>query len=306
MKILLTGASGFLGQSVLEKLLNSGYRDIVYPRSYQYDLVDNNQVETLFKRNKPDRVIHLAADVGGIGANMKNPASFFYNNICMGINLIHNCYLFNVKHFTFVSTVCSYPKFCEAPFREESIWNGYPEETNAPYGIAKKSVMVMLQSYKAQYGLDGCCLVPTNLYGPRDNFDDSKSHVIPALIKKFIKAKESGAKEVVCWGTGKATREFLYVDDAAEAIVRGMEKINDPSPINLGSGYEISIGDLVQKIGEFVGYEGEIVWDTSKPDGQPKRFLDTSRAKRLLDWEANTVFDDGLKNTIKWYSNAVN
>lgn len=305
MKILLTGARGFLGGYVFESLVNEGYRDILAPTREQYDLTNTGHVESLFKKYQPEYVVHLAADVGGIGANMNNPGRFFYNNISMGINLVENARIYGVKHFTFVGTVCSYPKFCFSPFREESIWSGYPEETNAPYGIAKKSIITMLQAYKAQYGLNSCCLIPTNLYGPRDHFNESKSHVIPALIKKFVDAKNNKLKSVECWGTGNATREFLYVEDAAEAIVRAVGEINDPSPINLGSGFEISIRDLVQKIRVEVGYDGDVLWDTSKPDGQPKRFLDTSRAKELIGWEASTGFDEGIRNTIRWY-NALN
>jgi GDP-L-fucose synthase len=302
MKILLTGARGFLGGYVFESLVNKGHRDILTPTREQYDLTNADHVGSLFKRYEPDYVVHLAADVGGIGANMNNPGRFFYNNISMGINLVENARIYGVKHFTFVGTVCSYPKFCFSPFREESIWSGYPEETNAPYGIAKKSIITMLQAYKAQYGLNSCCLIPTNLYGPRDHFDESKSHVIPALIKKFVDAKNNKLESVECWGTGSATREFLYVEDAAEAIVQAIGKIDDPSPINLGSGFEISIRDLVQKIRLEVGYDGDVLWDTSKPDGQPKRFLDTSRAKELIGWEASTGFDEGIRNTIRWYN----
>jgi nucleoside-diphosphate-sugar epimerase len=248
----------------------------------------------------------LAAEVGGIGANMANPGRFFYANASMGINLVENARLFNVKKFVFVSTVCSYPKICNIPFSEKDIWNGYPEETNAPYGIAKKSIMVMLQGYKQQYGLNSCVLIPTNLYGPNDNFDDNSSHVIPALIKKMIVAKREFRDVVNCWGTGNATREFLYVKDAARAVVLGLMKIDNPEPINLGSGEEISIRDLVYKIKSIVEYEGDIKWETNKPDGQPRRLVDTNRAWERLNWSAATRFDDGLEETIQWYLSTKN
>lgn len=307
MRILLTGKSGFLGGYVYEELQNQGYRDIIALRKNSYDLTNKAKVFDMFNVYRPEKVIHLAADVGGIGANMQSPGSFFYNNISMGINMVEASRHYKVKHFTFVSTVCSYPKFCSVPFREEDIWNGYPEETNAPYGIAKKSIMQMMRAYGDQYGFKGCCLIPTNLYGPKDHFEESKSHVIPAIIKKFVEAKKQGLNKVECWGTGSATREFLYVEDAARGIVAGMERFDDPSvPINLGSGYEISIKNLVEKIKKIVGYEGEILWDTTKPDGQPRRFLDTTRSKKLLGWESKTDFDTGIKNTIEWYVNADN
>jgi len=301
MKILVTGGAGFLGQNVVKKLLSQGYQDVVVVRKADCDLTNFEQTGSYLRSVSPDVILHLAADVGGIGANMVNPGRFFYNNISMGINLVEHARLMNIKKFVFVSTVCCYPKFCPAPFQESEIWNGYPEETNAPYGIAKKSIMVMMQSYKAQYGLNGCVVIPTNLYGPNDSFDDDKSHVIPALIKKLVGAKRDNLPSIQCWGSGNATREFLYVKDASCGIVRGLEKIDDPYPINLGSGFEISIRDLVYKIKDMVGYEGIIQWDCNKPDGQPRRFLDISRAKNLLDWEAKTDFDAGLKNTIEYY-----
>lgn len=301
MKILVTGGAGFLGQSVVKQLYTKGYNDVVILRKSECDLTNFEQTGSYLKSISPDVILHLAADVGGIGANMVNPGRFFYNNISMGINLVEHSRLMNIKKFVFVSTVCCYPKFCPAPFKESDIWNGYPEETNAPYGIAKKSIMIMLQGYKAQYGLNSCVLIPTNLYGPNDSFDDGKSHVIPALIKKLVGAKRDNLPSIQCWGSGNATREFLYVNDASCGIVKALEKIDDPDPINLGSGFEISIRDLVYKIKDMVGYEGIIDWDSNKPDGQPRRFLDISKAKNLLDWEAKTNFDTGLRNTIDYY-----
>lgn len=301
MDIILTGGNGFLGKYVLEELYKRGHKDVYVPRSAQYDLTTNHGIEQLFEIHKPKQVIHLAARVGGIGANMENPGKFFYDNMSMGLNLIENSRKFGIEKFVFVSTVCSYPKHCPVPFKEEDIWNGYPEETNAPYGIAKKAIGVMLEGYRKQYGLKGACLIPTNLYGPGDNFNPNSSHVIPALIKKFVDAKEQGLPNVSCWGTGSATREFLYAPDAAVAVVDAFERVDNPVPINLGSGDELSIRDLVQRICAIVGYDGEILWDASKPDGQPKRFLDTSRAREMLGWSAGTSFDEGIKKTYEWY-----
>jgi GDP-L-fucose synthase len=303
MKILVTGGSGFLGSFVIDNLKKKYSSDIaIYsPRSSEYDLVNKNDVDKLYKNTSPDVVIHLAARVGGIGANESNPGKFFYDNMSMGLHMVEGAREYNVNKFIFVSTVCGYPKFTPAPFKEEDMWNGYPEETNAPYGIAKKAIMVMLQGYHSQYGLNGVVLVPTNLYGPRDHFDPSVSHVIPALIKKFVDAKESGNKNVMVWGDGSATREFLYVDDAARAIVESVDKIDDPDPINLGSNYEISIWDLAKKVGLVVGYDGEIVFEKSKPNGQPRRLLNTDKALNKLGWKASMDFDTGLRNTVEWY-----
>lgn len=302
MSIVVTGGNGFLGRFVLNKL-RSQYNNVVTFGRKEYDLVDNDNVKKMYETYRPSAVVHLAAEVGGIGANMANPGRFFYSNMAMGLNLVENARIYNVDKFVFVSTVCSYPKFTAAPFKESDIWNGYPEETNAPYGIAKKSIMVMLQGYRAQYGLKSCVLVPTNLYGPYDNFNPDSSHVIPALIKKCVDAKKDNAPYIECWGDGSATREFLYVEDAAEGILRGLKYDGEPDPINLGSGYEISIKDLIEKIKDIVGYPGEIRWDNSKPNGQPRRYLDTNRAKQLLAWEAKTDFDRGLYNTVNFYLN---
>ena len=303
MKILLTGGGGFLGRFVYQELLNRNYgqTDIFIPRKKDYDLTDYGTVKKLFEDHKPDTVIHLAAEVGGIGANMANPGRFFYSNMVMGSNLIEMSRLYGVSQFVQIGTVCAYPKFCDAPFMEEDIWDGYPEETNAPYGVAKKALFVMLEAYKKQYGLNSCVIVPTNLYGPFDNFDPESSHVIPALIRKFIIAKKRNFPNVSCWGDGSATREFLYVEDAARAVVNGMEKVKDPSPINVGSGHEISILLLADKIKELVNYSGDILWDSDKPNGQPRRVLNIAKAKQLLDWEPKREFVSGLKTTIDWY-----
>jgi GDP-L-fucose synthase len=303
MNILVTGGSGFLGSFVVERLQQNYAKGvgILCPRSFEYDLVDITQTHNLYRSYKPDIVIHLAARVGGIGANMENPGKFFYDNISMGINVVECARQHDVKKVIFVSTVCAYPKFTPVPFKEDSMWDGYPEETNAPYGIAKKSIMVMLQGYCSQYNLKSAVLVPTNLYGPRDHFDPNISHVIPALIKKFVDAKKYNDKEVMVWGDGSATREFLYVEDAARGIVSAIDNVDSPEPINLGSGYEISIKDLSEKIKLFLGYQGDIVFEKSKPNGQPRRLLSTERAFNKLGWKATTDFNSGLKNTIDWY-----
>jgi GDP-L-fucose synthase len=301
MNIVVTGGYGFLGKAVMDILSKNDQYSVYTFHSKDFDLTKNNDVKKMYKFYKPDIVVHLAAEVGGIGANMANPGRFFYSNMSMGLNLIECGRLNNLKKFVFVSTVCSYPKYTPAPFKECDIWNGYPEETNAPYGIAKKSIATMLQAYKHQYGLNGCVLVPTNLYGPFDNFDPYSSHVIPALIHKVFMAKKNNAKFIECWGDGDATREFLYVKDAALGIVQGMMVIDDPDPINLGSGVEITIKDLVTKIMYFMDYKGDIVWNCSKPNGQPRRLLDVSKANRVLGWKANMDFDNGLQNTIDYY-----
>lgn len=303
VKILLTGGSGFLGRFVLKELVSRGFSfdDIFVVRSKEYDLTDYNNVYRLYQDTNPSIVIHLAAEVGGIGANMANPGRYFYSNMSMGLNLIECGRNFGIDKFVQIGTVCAYPKICRVPFVEEDIWNGYPEETNAPYGVAKKALFVMLDAYKKQYGLKSAVLVPCNLYGPYDNFDPTSSHVIPALIRKFYEAKRDGIDSVVCWGDGGATREFLFVTDAAKAIVESLFKVDDPYPINLGGGMEISIKDLAEKIGRFVGYEGNIVWDESKPNGQPRRFLNITKAEKLLAWTPKKNLDAGLKETIEWY-----
>ncbi|GAB4489493.1 MAG: GDP-L-fucose synthase [Thermodesulfovibrionales bacterium] len=300
-RIVVTGGAGFLGRAVVQRLKQAGCADIFVPRSSQYNLIVQEQVSRLYRDARPDIVIHLAAVVGGIGANRENPGRFFYENLMMGVQLIDEARLCGLEKFVCIGTICAYPKFTPVPFREEDLWNGYPEETNAPYGIAKKALLVQLQAYREQYGLNGIYLLPVNLYGPGDNFDPGSSHVIPALIKKCIDAVESGAREIVVWGTGAATREFLYVDDAAEGIVLAAERYDGPEPVNLGAGFEISIQDLVEKVASLAGFRGDIVWDRTKPDGQPRRLLDVSRAERHFGFRAKKSFDEGLKETIAWY-----
>jgi GDP-L-fucose synthase len=300
-RVTVSGGNGFLGSFVVEKLHASGCKEIFSPRSRDYDLREKSQAEKLFHDAKPDVFIHLAAVVGGIGANRANPGTFFYDNAMMGINSIEAARVASTKKFVCAGTICSYPKFTPVPFREDNIWNGYPEETNAPYGLAKKMLLVQLQSYGQQYGMNGIYLTPVNLYGPRDNFDLESSHVIPALIRKCLEAKGKNAPEIVAWGTGTATREFLYVEDAATAIVTAAEKYEKAEPVNLGSGEEISIKALLEQICVATGYHGTIRWDATKPDGQPRRCLDTSRAASEFGWRATTNLNDGLKKTIAWY-----
>lgn len=303
VKILLTGGSGFLGRFVLKELVSRGFSfdDIFVVRSKEYDLTDYNSVCRLYQDTNPSIVIHLAAEVGGIGANMANPGRYFYSNMSMGLNLIECGRKFGIDKFVQIGTVCAYPKICNVPFAEEDIWSGYPEETNAPYGVAKKALFVMLDAYKKQYGLKSAVLVPCNLYGPYDNFDQASSHVIPALIRKFYEAKRDGIDSVICWGDGGATREFLFVTDAAKAIAESLFKIDDPYPINLGGGLEISIKDLAERICGLLKFEGKINWDSSKPNGQPRRFLNISRAEKLLGWKPLVNLDAGLQETISWY-----
>jgi GDP-L-fucose synthase len=300
-KIVVTGGAGFLGSHVIEKLRARGYRDIFVPRQAQYDLTREADVERLYADQKPQVVLHLAAEVGGIGANRSNPGRFFFANMAMGLHLIEGARKHRVKKFVQTGTICAYPKFTPIPFQESELWNGYPEETNAPYGVAKKALLVMCQSYRQQYGLNAIYLLPVNLYGPRDNFHPESSHVIPALIRKCVEARKRGDESITCWGTGQASREFLYVDDCAEALVKAMESYESPEPVNLGSGQEITIKRLVETVARLSGFNGKIVWDSSKPDGQPRRCLDVSRAKEQFGFVAQTSLEDGLKKTIQWF-----
>lgn len=303
-RFVVTGGSGFLGSHVVRALEARGAQQITVPRSAGYDLREHEAVLRLLDDTQPDVIIHMAAVVGGIGANREHPAEFFYDNLMMGTQLLHEAWRKGVRKFVTIGTVCAYPKFTPVPFHEDDIWNGYPEETNAPYGLAKKMLLVQGQAYRQQYGYDSIYLLPTNLYGPGDNFDPRSSHVIPALIRKFVEAKERGDSDVVAWGTGVATREFLYVDDAAEGIVLAAERYDQPEPVNLGSSSEISIRDLTYLIREMVGFEGDVVWDATKPDGQPRRKLDTSRAEAEFGFKAAMPFREGLQRTIDWYLGA--
>lgn len=298
--VVVTGGAGFLG-SFLVPMLEERGAEIIIPRRRDYDLTEQADTRRLFIAANPDIVIHLAAEVGGIGANRGNPGRFFYANMAMGLNMIEESRRSGLSKFVQVGTVCAYPKFTPVPFREEELWNGYPEETNAPYGIAKKSLLVMLQGYREQYGLNGIYLLPVNLYGPRDNFDLESSHVIPALIRKFIAARDEGRDAVEVWGTGAASREFLYVEDAARAILMATEQYDGPEPVNVGAGREVTIRELIETIGKLTGYTGSIVWDTTKPDGQPRRMLETSRARDWFGFEADVELEDGLATTIAWW-----
>jgi GDP-L-fucose synthase len=300
-RILVTGGSGFLGEKVLERLADHAVAEVFAPRSSEYDLRELDAVRSVLADTRPDVVIHLAAVVGGIGANMATPGQFFYENAIMGIQLIEESRLAGLDRFVCVGTVCAYPKHASAPFKEDELWDGYPEETNAPYGLAKKMLLVQLQAYREQYGFDGVYLLPVNLYGPGDNFDERTSHVIPALIKKFCDALDSGAGAITCWGSGSASREFLYVDDAADGIVGAAARYSSGEPVNLGSGREITIAELTALIAELIDFHGEIIWDTSKPDGQPRRWLDTSRAEREFGFAAGVDLREGLRQTIDWY-----
>jgi GDP-L-fucose synthase len=300
-RITVTGGAGFLGSCVVQQLKDLGCGTIFVPRSRDYNLVDNQAVKQLYQDAQPEIVIHLAAVVGGIGANRENPGKFFYDNLMMGVQLMEQGRQFGLEKFVAMGTICAYPKFTPVPFREENLWYGYPEETNAPYGLAKKMLLVQSQAYRQQYDFNSIFLLPVNLYGPGDNFDPESSHVIPALIKKVFDAKDNNQKHVEVWGTGTATREFLYVADAAEGIVLAAEKYNKSDPVNLGAGFEISIKSLAELICELANFEGSIVWDTSKPDGQPRRCLDTSSAEREFGFKAHTGFREGLKQTIDWY-----
>jgi GDP-L-fucose synthase len=300
-KVIVTGGAGFLGSYVVEKLKERGCNNIFVPLVEDYDLTKEKNVIKLYQDYPADIVIHLAAVVGGIGANREKPGKFFYDNLVMGAMLMEYARQFKVDKFVAIGTICAYPKFTPVPFKEEDLWNGYPEETNAPYGLAKKMMLVQSQAYRAQYGFNSIFLLPLNLYGPRDNFNPKSSHVIPALIRKFIEAIEKGEDEVVVWGTGKPTRGFLYVEDAAEGILLAAERYNKSEPINLGTDLEISIKDLAELIGRLTGFKGEIIWDKSKPDGQPRRKLDASRADKKFGFVARMDFEEGLKRTIEWY-----
>jgi GDP-L-fucose synthase len=298
--ILVTGGGGFLGSFVVERLRREG-ATVFVARSAEYDLVDGAAIRRLLADARPEMVIHLAARVGGIGANRENPGRYLYENAMMGLQLFEQCRLANVPKLVALGTICSYPKFAPVPFREDDLWNGYPEETNAPYGIAKKLMLVQSQAYRDQYGMNSIVLFPVNLYGPRDNFDLQSSHVIPAMIRKFVSARERGDNEVVLWGDGSATREFLYVEDAADGIVLAAERYDSSDPVNLGSGKEIAIRDLAQTIARACRFEGKFVWDTSKPNGQPRRQLEVTRARDRFGFEAHTPFDRGVATTVAWY-----
>jgi GDP-L-fucose synthase len=303
MRITVTGGKGFLGKHLISHLQDKSYQDIAIADLPEYNLIRLDDIQRMYETTKPDIVIHLAAKVGGIGFNQENPASLFYDNIMMGIQLIHEGCMRRIDKFVALGTICAYPKFTPVPFKEEDLWNGYPEETNASYGLAKKMMLVQSQAYRQQYGFNSIFLLPVNLYGPGDNFDPRSSHVIPALIKKCIDAKREGAKEIIVWGTGKATREFFYVEDAAEAIIQAMERYDSSDPVNIGAGFEISIRDLVGLIVELTGFDGRVVWDETMPDGQPRRMLDTTKARQAFGFKAQTDFREGLRKTIDWYRN---
>jgi GDP-L-fucose synthase len=300
MNVLVTGGGGFLGSRLVERLRKEGHEPFV-ARRHDYDLTIADEVERLFADARPELVFHLAAEVGGIGANRVNPGRYWYANLLMGTHVLEQGRLAGVGKLVLLGTICAYPKFAPVPFREDDLWNGYPEETNAPYGVAKKALLVGAQAYREQYGLNAVYLLPVNLYGPGDNFDLEKSHVIPALVRKMIEAQDRGEREVVLWGDGSATREFLYVEDCAEGIFLAGEHYDGPEPINLGTGEEIAIRDLAELVAELTGYRGEIVWDTSKPNGQPRRQLDVSRAERLFGFRAGTDLREGIERTVAWY-----
>lgn len=303
-RIVVTGGAGFLGSFVIERLKEAGCKNIFVTRFEEYDLRDKDSILKLFRDARPEVIIHLAAVVGGIGANMANPGSYFYENAIMGVQLMEYARVFGVEKFVAIGTICAYPKFTPVPFKEEDLWSGYPEETNAPYGLAKKMMLVQSQAYRQQYGFNSIFLLPVNLYGPRDNFDPKSSHVIPALIKKCVDAVKTGADKIEVWGSGEASREFLFVSDAARAIVMAAESYDKSDPVNIGAGFEIKIKDLASLIARLSGFGGELVYDSSKPDGQPRRCLDTGRALAEFGFKAGTGFEDGLRATIEWYKNS--
>ncbi len=304
-RVTVTGGAGFLGQKILASLKRRGCEQISVPEYPDYDLVEATSVKRMYDEFNPEIVIHLAAVVGGIGANREHPGSFFYKNLMMGVQLMEEARLRGLEKFVAIGTICAYPKFTPVPFKEEELWNGYPEETNAPYGLAKKMLLVQSQAYRQEYGFNSIFLLPVNLYGPNDNFDPNSSHVIPALIKKCVEAQQRGDKEIVVWGTGEASREFLYVEDAAEGIIKATESYDGLEPVNLGAGFEIKIKDLILLIVKLTGFEGAVVYDSSKPDGQPRRMLDTSRAEQYFGFKAQTDFEEGLKKTIEWYKSTL-
>jgi GDP-L-fucose synthase len=300
-RVCVTGGAGFLGKVVVRKLHERGVKNVFIPQIEDYNLVELKDINRMLADAKADFIIHLAAQVGGIGANEEHPAEFFYNNLIMGVQLMHRAWETGVEKFVAIGTICAYPKFTPVPFKEENLWDGYPEETNAPYGLAKKMLLVQAQSYRQQYGYNALFLLPVNLYGPGDNFNPKSSHVIPALIRKCIEAQEAGEEEIVVWGDGSPTREFLYVEDAAEGILLASEKYNDSEPVNLGAGSEISIKDLVKMIAKKTGFTGKLEWDTTKPNGQPRRKLDTTRAFERFGFKAQMSFEEGMDHTIKWF-----